>query len=291
MLNNQQTGPTVTNKFQYPQAVVQAVISGLHQPEAGKFGVTSLLGPPAIRGLRLEKWNHLSIDVDDQLPALFGQAWHKLLEENVGPKVIAELELSLKYEDVLIRGRLDELSNDGVLADHKTCSAIAMMYDKTEWVEQLNVYGYMAEKNGYPVSKLRIHAFLKDWNKWDAMRNKAYPKRRFHVVDIPKWPEKKVHALIAERVADHKAGIRPCTPEEMWERPSQWAVHKNGIKRARKLCDSPEEAEKYIAYSKDKNLYVNKRLGQRVRCENYCMVACVCPYYKEYIDGRESETT
>ena len=66
------------------------------------------------------------------------------------------------------------------------------------------------------------------------------------------------------------------------DKPSQWAVHKSGAKRATKLCDSEEEAKAYIEAQggKDK-LEIQFRPGERTRCEgNYCSVAEFCEQFK-----------
>ena len=70
--------------------------------------------------------------------------------------------------------------------------------------------------------------------------------------------------------------VLPCTPEERWERPTHFAVMKQGQKRVVRVFDTREEAEGNITKA---GLYVEERAGSSVRCEYYCRVASFCPQY------------
>ena len=75
-----------------------------------------------------------------------------------------------------------------------------------------------------------------------------------------------------------------CTPLERWSRPDQFAVMKDGRKSALRLLSTMKDAKQYIV---DKNMKEGKgctivhRVGQDVRCDNYCSVNKFCDYYNK----------
>ena len=72
--------------------------------------------------------------------------------------------------------------------------------------------------------------------------------------------------------------LPPCTPAEMWERPTVYAVKKKGGVRAKSLHDTQEEAEQ--ALGKDCELEV--RHGERIRCANFCAVSSYCDQWRAH---------
>ena len=73
-----------------------------------------------------------------------------------------------------------------------------------------------------------------------------------------------------------------CTPEEMWEKPTVWAVRKNGNKRAHSLYETEELATAALA-DLGSNYEIEVRKGERTRCENFCPVNTWCTQYKTYV--------
>ena len=73
--------------------------------------------------------------------------------------------------------------------------------------------------------------------------------------------------------------------EEMWERPSKFAVMKKGQKKAVKLCDTEWNAQDYILSASmiaSRNFYIEPRPGARIRCESYCICKDYCDQYKDF---------
>jgi hypothetical protein len=98
-------------------------------------------------------------------------------------------------------------------------------------------------------------------------------------------------AFISKRIALHSAcefaletdGRLPdCTPEEMWEKPTVWAVRKIGGKRAHSIYDTAEKALSALAELGD-NYDIEIRPGERTRCENFCQVSTWCNQYQQYV--------
>jgi hypothetical protein len=70
-----------------------------------------------------------------------------------------------------------------------------------------------------------------------------------------------------------------CTEKEMWEKPSRFAVIKEGKDRATRVFDTGVEAEKYLLDKKlDSSYNIVRRPGERVKCAAFCQVRSVCPY-------------
>jgi hypothetical protein len=97
---------------------------------------------------------------------------------------------------------------------------------------------------------------------------------------VPLWSNEVAENFLFERVRLHlkaEAGEDlPCTPEERWERPTRFAVMKQGQKRAVRVFDTCGEAEGHVTKG---GLYVEERPGSSVRCESYCRVSSFCPQY------------
>ena len=65
---------------------------------------------------------------------------------------------------------------------------------------------------------------------------------------------------------------------------SKYAVKKSGNKRALRVYDSLEEAERHINSIKEeerKNFEIETRLGEDRRCLNYCSCCHFCSYYRD----------
>jgi hypothetical protein len=71
----------VTNKFNLPQSLVNAVTTERHNKEGCVSATTLLQGVKQII-LTNRHWDELEDDVSDRVWAIFGTAVHKLLEES-----------------------------------------------------------------------------------------------------------------------------------------------------------------------------------------------------------------
>jgi len=153
--------------------------------------------------------------------------------------------------------------------------------------KQLNIYAYIAHKNGIEVSGLQIINFIKDWSRHEAERKPDYPPHDIFIQDIPLWPIEQTEAFVMERIAAHeeaRAGNLPdCTDEERWLRDDKFAVMKEKRVRAVRVFDSQEEAETFIAAQKDADKHtIDHRRGQPIRCEQFCDVADYCDQFATF---------
>ena len=126
-----------------------------------------------------------------------------------------------------------------------------------------------------------------------------YPQKQVAIIDIPLWTFEQQEEFIKDRI--HKHGVAElametdtdlpdCTPEEMWEKPTTYAIKKDGGVRAKSVHKTKEEAEKaYLSLKTPKDYTIEIREGGRTRCEKFCQVAPFCEQYQTYLKGKDHE--
>ena len=78
--------------------------------------------------------------------------------------------------------------------------------------------------------------------------------------------------------------LPPCTPEEMWEKPTVYAVKKKGAARAKQLFGD-ELSAIAEAHRLGGEYEVEIRRGERTRCASFCPVSQWCAQWREYQTG------
>jgi hypothetical protein len=143
-------------------------------------------------------------------------------------------------------------------------------------------------RNKFPVTQCRFIALLKDHSKTDAIRNRNYPQNPVFIYEFPVTAEKlfKIGAHIRSKTDVYKKylsaaddDIPPCLPEERWERPSEYAVKKEGVKKAVKLFGSKREAEERVS-ELGAGYFVEHRAGECIKCTRYCLCNSFCNFYQ-----------
>lgn len=289
----------ITNNYGLPQPFVDFARNDKYSKGKADISVTTLIDSPRVRILRDKHSSERTVDVVDNVWALFGTAVHHILESTeTSEDTILEERLFADVNGWTLSGAIDHQKIVGQtveITDYKVTSVWSVIHGKVEWERQLNVYAFLVQKNkGKKVTKLSICAILRDWNRRDAQFKPDYPQAPVVIVDIPVWSEKNRMNYINETMQEHidaqfnydLIGMIPaCLDAEMWKRNDSWAVKKKGLKRAMRVFDSQEEAEVY-AYDWEKVndgkiAVVEHRAGEAVRCNgNYCGVAEFCSQYK-----------
>jgi hypothetical protein len=230
------------------------------------------------------EWDNIVVDVDDFILSGFGSAWHLYLSQ-FAPQVTSgiwysEQTLTTECEGLVLTGTIDLRSAEGTIEDYKVTSCWSMVFGTPEWEQQLNVYALLCEVNNIHIHSLAINAFLRDWNKNDAIKYAPkYPERPFYRLEIPLWSFEQRKQFVHERITDHLKGPRECTPEEKWQRPTTWAVIKGHNYRASRVLDSESDAHKWLnKQAKPELFHIECRPGSCRRCEDYCFCRSVCPY-------------
>ena len=288
----------ITNLFNLPKPFENIAKNPSYSKGKAHISATSLLNSPKIVTLLKKHDDDLTQDVSDMIWSIFGSAVHNVLEKGADEHNIVEQRLTTEVDGWVLSGAIDlqHIEPDGInIKDYKTTSVWAVMNDKPEWEQQLNIYGYLVAKNKkQPVKSLQIVGLLKDWNKNGAKRKPEYPQKNIALVDIPLWTFEEQEAFVKGRIAKHSAAefametneeLPDCTPQEMWEKPPVWAVIKVGGTRAKSLHDTSAMAA--IALEEAGQGYeIQERKGDRTRCKDYCLVSQWCKQYKEYLEAQ-----
>jgi hypothetical protein len=292
----------LTNKLNYPQAYVEAAKKHLYPPVEGRVGVTALTESPKIRRLLLDHWDDIVIDVEDLFTPMLGTAFHSHLQQFAPKESKAEHKVEYPVNGLVVAGKVDLFSN--IIEDYKLISAWSWVFDKSaKWAEQLNIYRWLASqmlgeligndgKHQLPhYDKLQVHAFIKDWSSYQALKNTDYPQQRFFTVNLPAWPLDEAEHFISAMVDKHKQKDYKCNDEDKWCRTEKWAVMEKGKDKARRLLDTMAEADKWIL---DNNLvqpyargqvYIQERKSECKHCLEFCPARSVCDFAKTLDKG------
>ena len=288
----------LTNVHGLPDSIVNALKRPEYTKGKAHLSVTQLINSPKIVALTKKFEDELESDVSEMVWSLFGSAIHKVLEHGKDESHIVEERLHAEVDGYRISGAIDlQVINESgrSIRDYKTCSVWSVMNDKIDWERQLNCYAWLVEKaTGEPVTDLGIVAIIRDWSRRDAARNEEYPQAPIKELPINLWPMEEREEYIRSRVHSHAEAefaiesdgdLAECTPEEMWEKPTMWAVKKIGGVRAKSVHDS-EQGAKDALEKAGKDYHIEVRPGSRNRCESFCPVNHRCQQWREYQESK-----
>lgn len=291
----------LTNRHGLPQTIINVLQRPQYSKGAAHISATELIGSPRIVQLRRAHWDDIEEDASDMVWSLFGSALHNVLEHGKDANHIVEQRLFTTIDGWTLSGAIDlqEVNPDGiVISDYKCTSVWSVMNDKMDWQRQLNIYAYLVESvKKAPVSALQIVAVLRDWSAREAETRDEYPRSPIVVVPVPLWPMEVREAFIRKRInahsealfaADTNGALPPCTPEDCWEKPTVWAIKKKGNKRATLVLKSEADAQRQVDQLGEAYV-IEKREGERTRCERFCSVSPWCEQYQEYKQTRSEE--
>jgi hypothetical protein len=247
--------------------------------------------------LREQHNDKISQDVSDMLWSMLGSALHVVMERGDTPGWLKEERLFAEVDGVKISGAIDlqeETPGGVIIHDYKFTSAWAVMQEKEEWTQQLNIYKWLVETvKRQKVVGLKICALVRDFNRHD--RKEGYPASPICMVDVPMWDSVKTEMYIRERLemhrnaklaADFGEALQTCSDEERWMSETTYAVKREGRKTAIRVLKSLDEATQMAEKEKG---YVETRLGEARRCTgNFCGVALWCGQYQAELSSKES---
>ena len=289
----------VTNQFNVPAPLVTLASREYYSKGSSQYSVTELLSPPRIRRLREQHQAEMEQDVTDMMWQMLGSALHVVMERGVMPGWISEERLFTDLNGVTISGQIDlqeETPEGVVLYDYKFTSAWAVMNEKIEWEEQLNLYGWLVQTvRQRQVAGLRICALIRDWSRHETGKP-GYPQKQIHIIEIPLWDYETATKFVLERLEAHRDSkvsadwgheLPDCTPVEKWQSETTYAVRREGRKTAIRVLKDLTEAKQLAEKEKG---YVETRPGEPKRCTgNYCGVAKWCNQYRAETLSAERE--
>ena len=302
----------LTNEMNLPQPFVDAVTDS-HPIVEKRYSVTEILKGTRETILRRRHDDEITEDVADRLWAIFGTAVHSILENSQeADSQLKENRMAIDLPNGYQLTGIFDLYDDatGTVTDYKTASVWKIKFgcwddwkpkanttQFDDWRKQTLIYCWMLRQIGFDARRGEIVALLKDHSKSKAKINEHPP--------LPVWqigwdftPEDFAWAetFVAEKFAELKRyeslpdeALPLCTDDERWTRGTKYAVMKKGLKRAKKLFDSMEEAEEYGVHIKEVEkgeFYVEVRKGTDSKCEGYCSAHEFCPYWQRTY-GRE----
>lgn len=285
----------MSNVFGLPEPLVKALTVERRPIVPGRISVTALIDSPLRRILSLRHGHEIEEDVSENLWSLLGKAVHYVIEKSAKA---TEIKIEANLSDATLVGVVDYYK-DSKIIDWKLTSAWSAVFaaDKN-WENQLQVYGYLVQSLGHPVTNLSVYMILRDWNKRESQKNPDYPEIPFKEISYKLWSKEAVATFIQERVSLHLLAekvclsessieIPPifwCTPTERWEKPTKYAVKKKGVDRAVRVVDTEAAAfaimESEIART-SKDHCIEVRPGENTRCLSYCSVSAWCPFWNE----------
>lgn len=297
----------LTNLTGIPATFENVIARPTYSKGKANMSITELMNSPRIVQLKRKHWDDLTEDASSMVWSIFGTAIHKVLEHGKDDHHVVEERIHIELDGMHISGAIDlqEVEEDGIIvSDYKTTSAWSVINEKQDWHNQLNSYAYLVEAaKKVPVKKLQIVAIVRDWNRREAATREGYPKAPIVVIDIPLWPFADREAYVRSRISLHgdaffemetDGEIPECTPEEMWERPTSYALKKDGNVRAKSVHDTREAAETALTAATEKakkgeKFLIEVREGSRVRCESFCQVAPYCQQHQVYLSTKANK--
>uniref|UniRef100_A0A6M3IYX4 PD-(D/E)XK nuclease superfamily protein n=1 Tax=viral metagenome TaxID=1070528 RepID=A0A6M3IYX4_9ZZZZ len=289
----------------------------IEPPKLDYIGVSALMGAPLPRYLHARYWHQLEVKASETMNALQGQMGH-LLFDKVETDTETEIHLKVEFEGTRIMGVADyydpKLLTLGDAKFKQVNAVTATNIRGTKDLEtQLNIYCWMARRQGLTVEHLQGDIYINGWVVYKAYGDSAYPKAPYLKLSIPVWEEPFTANYVRERLNVHDTRaikmlrgigvtsvpdldegmkirldaamleIPVCTDEERFMQPTKWAVMREGQKKAVKLFDRRHEAWEYIGAQAPGikiKLSATERKGGYMKCLWYCNVAKFCPHNK-----------
>ena len=282
----------ITNKLGLPD-MLQRAVERKYKYRDKRYSITSLLDSDRVLMLKRRYNDVIEQDVSDCIWLLFGTVTHYALETGIKLKENEYVEEHLEHtfdNGYTLSGIIDHVYD--YIDDYKTTSVWTVIFgsNNEHWKKQLQMGAYLHYKeHGTWISKGRIIAILKDFNKKDSMTKKDYPKLPVEVIEfdlgtpeeIEKWIINRFEEIIKlEKMSDFELPM--CSMEERFNKGNKYAVKKKANKTATKVHDTLEEAREHLINlaMKYPGVYeIEERPGEDVKCLNYCSCCKQCPYY------------
>lgn len=247
--------PKFTNKFNLPQAYVNAVTNDGYSRGDAELSVTQLLKPMQAVILEKQHEEEITEDVSDRFWALFGRATHTILEHgNKDSNILTERRLYMDVDGIRLSGGMDSYEiSSGKLIDWKTASVYkAKEEDYADWEQQLNCYAELLRVNGHKITSISAFAIFKDHRSWEVLNKRTgkpmfenYPRSPFLEIPLTLWDSEKAMKFIRDRVQEYKKAkeqTTPCSDEERWaDKPGASPTKRCGYCRVREFCAQYKE--------------------------------------------------
>lgn len=285
----------ITNRNNLPAPLVNALSHDSYK-RVGNISVTALLKAPRIRALEIRHDTEITEDISERIYRALGSSLHNLMESNASPNSLTEERLVVDVLGWKLSGKPDLLDNEGVLWDFKLTSVWAyILGGRTEWGQQLQIYGWLYYKHGFDVKMMKNLLVFRDYSQVEKSRMKDYPDAEAEVLEYDPMKALEVQGLVEERIRLHQAAeklpddkLPPCTAADKWEKPTTWAIMKPGRKSAVRVLESESLAQEYLKDAQGP-FEIARRPGQCIRCLRYCKVAKWCDFGRSVLEAKQDD--
>ena len=282
-----------SNKLNLPESFSNFYKSQEEVVIPNRYSVTELLKPVQEIMLYRKHINQISIDISECIPALFGTAVHELLEKNAPENCLSEYKFEEEINGKILVGKCDLLDlTQKILTDYKTSSVSKVTkQDFEDYYLQGMMYAYLTYlKFNIKISKIRFPVLLKDWSKIKSYSVTNYPQSPIYMWEYAPQDSDLEYIIeyINNKFKEIDDNISECTDKDKWYSGDKYAVYKlAGDARAKKVFDTYSEAELFKVENNCE--YIEKRLGENIKCNYYCNVKEFCKQYrKEKQNGEKS---
>jgi hypothetical protein len=283
----------LTNIYNLPQPLVDAVKNDPYSKGDADYSITQLIESPRVAELERRHDHELTEDVSDRLHALEGQIMHGILER-AEVEAFAEKRYFMQIDKWRVSGAVDRhLLIKGLLQDYKRTSVWKVRKGVPEDFEsQVNCYIELLRYNGFEIRQAEIVAMLRDWHKGQVARQVNYPITQAVIMPVRIWDREITREFILDRILAHEEArvkLPKCTPTDMWQDPTEYAVMQTGRKYAVRLYLSEKDALEHIKIG-GPSYYLEVRKKEPKRCaDGYCLAANFCTQWQE-LKAAQSQT-
>ena len=277
----------ITNVLGLPQVLVDLVERDEREYIEGRYSVTEILNGTKEILLKRRHNNELETDISEHIAKLFGTAFHHLFELN--DKEQDKIEQKIEYaitKDFTLSGKYDR-SDNYVIEDYKTTRVNKWLnQDFSDYRKQGLMYAWIERKKGRYIDKLRFYLFLKDYTAIRAKSDSNYPKSQIQVWEykITTYDMQEIEEFIINKANDILRAVKladddipHCNDNERWNSGAKYAVVKKNAKRAIAVFDNLKDAQNKCGAG----YYVETRVGEDLKCDNYCDVKKYCNYWRK----------
>jgi hypothetical protein len=281
----------ITNIYRLPQPFVDLVSEDSYNKGEAQYSTTQLIGPPKVSELLRRHGDKLSIDASEKVWTMSGTAKHWILEQIAKrnpARYIAEQRFYMDVDGIKVGGQIDLFDKQTeCLHDFKETSVWkAMSDDRFEWIAQGSINKLLCEMNGINPKKVSNILIMKDWKMRESKYKQDYPPCAVKEVELDFWGPEETLAYIKSRIAAHEGAknttnddeIQHCTEKERWRKDDSYAVLKD--KKAKRAVPNGIHEDRRSAETHAQKIggVVEERLGEDIRCQNYCKCRSYCNY-------------
>ena len=284
-----------TNKYELPDRVIR-VLKGKykdHRPELNRLSITDLIDDPLPRILFINHWDDIVRDYSDLITMVQGIALHSRYEECASESA----DVEHKFEDIvvvpkervavgqpdgiIVVGKADSYF-DSTLLELKQTGVYGPKYRIPKWTKQMNCYAWQRRIREYPVEKLGVDVWYRDWKQGNVYW-RDYPPIPYEYISLDLWSFDKQDKYIRSQVQKHlthpvfdkvEQYEKPCSDKQ---RGIRWEAYKGRNKTPTKVGDTFDEVRLWCEQQPQK---FEIRESEPVFCLRYCKSRSICPFAK-----------